>query len=86
MEAGVKSNTVRGARKSELGRNDDIFHTFRSILCKIKLLWYIEPLLSSDSVKSGRCYVSPATYKHAAIEERCFLCYPRRDNCNGMSL
>jgi hypothetical protein len=29
-------------------------------------------LLSSDSVNSGRCYVTPATYTHAIIEEQRF--------------
>jgi hypothetical protein len=40
-----------------------IAHSYR------KVLWRIVPLLSSDSVNSGRCYVTPATYTHAAIEE-----------------
>jgi hypothetical protein len=30
----------------------------------------IDPLLSGDSVNSGRCYVTPATYTNATIKQR----------------
>jgi hypothetical protein len=53
------------------------------VLCKIKskillkrhiqtmyMLLRIDPLLSGDSVNSGRCYVTPATYTHATTEQR----------------
>jgi hypothetical protein len=45
----------------------------------VSILWRIEPLLSSDSVNSGRCWVTPAICTHVIIEEWCFLCGPRRD-------
>jgi hypothetical protein len=41
------------------------------------ILWPIRPLLSNDSVNSGRCYVTHT------IEKRCFLCGPRRDSCHA---
>jgi hypothetical protein len=52
---------------------------------KVKLeytICHIYPLLSSDFVISGRCYVTLSTYMHATIEERCFLCSPRHDRCH----
>jgi hypothetical protein len=33
-----------------------------------RIFWLIDPLLSGGYVKSGRCLVTPATYKHATIE------------------
>jgi hypothetical protein len=46
---------------------------FRMNSLKEEALWCIDPLLSSDSVKSGCCWVMPATYMHAIIEELFFL-------------
>jgi hypothetical protein len=43
------------------------------------LLWRIDPLLSDNSVNSSRCYVKPATYKHATREQRGF-CNPFLSN------
>jgi hypothetical protein len=34
---------------------------------KKTMLWHVGPLLSSDSVNSGRCKVTPATYTHVTI-------------------
>jgi hypothetical protein len=36
-------------------------------ICNI-ILWHINLLLSSDFVNSDRCYVMPATYRHATIQ------------------
>jgi hypothetical protein len=40
------------------------------------VLWRIDPLLSSDSVISSRCYATSVTYTHATTEERRFPCDP----------
>jgi hypothetical protein len=34
-----------------------------------KVLWRMDRLPSGDFVNSGRCCVTPATYKHATIEQ-----------------
>jgi hypothetical protein len=34
------------------------------------VLWPIDPLLRGDSVNSGRCYGTPATYTYATIDQR----------------
>jgi hypothetical protein len=31
------------------------------------MLWYIDSLLSNDSVNGGLCYVTPATYTHGVF-------------------
>lgn len=36
-----------------------------------KVVW--PSLLSDDPLNSGRCQVTPVTYTHATIEERCIL-------------
>jgi hypothetical protein len=34
-----------------------------------EVLIRIDPLMSTDSVNSAHCYVTPATYTHATIEK-----------------
>jgi hypothetical protein len=40
------------------------------------ILWRIDPFLSNGTVNT-----SPRKGRRATIEERCFLCGPRRDSC-----
>jgi hypothetical protein len=39
------------------------------------IVWHIDPLLSDDSINSGRCYVAPATYTQ---QQNGVFCYRLR--------
>jgi hypothetical protein len=43
-----------------------------SLYKHLKLMWRIDPLLRSDSVNSGHCYLTPATYTRSTIKNRVF--------------
>jgi hypothetical protein len=72
----VRKIRARAGVASEKKQQESVFNR--------KILWRIDPLLSGDSVNSGRYWVTPATCTDATIEERCFLWSAVRPSlCNG---